>query len=463
MAEILIVEDEAELARVMAEAVQHLGHNVDTAATIRECREWVAGRSYDVVFLDIRLPDGSGLEIIEAITHCPGHPEVIIMTGYGNPDSAMLAINSGAWDYLEKPIPLSDLTLSLSRAIQYRQAHLGHEVRETFKRGPIVGTSPAIERCLNLAAQAAAVDVNVLITGESGTGKEMIAHAIHENSHRAVGPFVIVDCASLPADIVEGILFGHEKGVFTGADRAREGLIQQANGGTLFLDEIGELPPNIQKAFLRVLQEGTFRPLGSKREFRSDFRLVAATNRNLDEEIRKGLFREDLFYRIRSVTIDLPPLRDRREDINTLILHYLDELCKRYRVDAKGFSPEFLELARQYAWPGNIRELIRVMERALVMASRDPIIYPKHLPSEIRVNPLRGTEDREVGEIQEHVPELLDIRAYRRDADRRYFRNLIRRTGGAMQEMVRISGLSQAQLYNQLKAHGLNRQSIDRQ
>ncbi|MCE5264117.1 MAG: sigma 54-interacting transcriptional regulator, partial [Deltaproteobacteria bacterium] len=225
MAAILIVDDEIQIAQLMAEEFHRLGHRADVAPTIQGCRKRIAAFPYDVVFLDVRLPDGNGLDIVEEIIKGPAHPEVIIMTGYGDPNGAMLAIKSGAWDYIEKPASLSDFTLPLIRAIQYREAHRQCHVRKALKREAIIGSSPAIERCLNLVAQAAAISVNVLITGESGTGKELFARAIHENSARAGGPFVIVDCASLPVTIVEGTLFGHEKGAFTGADQARPGLI----------------------------------------------------------------------------------------------------------------------------------------------------------------------------------------------------------------------------------------------
>jgi two-component system, NtrC family, response regulator len=460
MADILIVDDEIQIARLMAEEFRYLGHRADVAPTIQDCRKQIAAHAYDVVFLDVCLPDGNGLDIVGEIIKSPANPEVIIMTGHGDPNGAELAIKSGAWDYIEKPASLSDFKLPLVRAIQYREAHRQCLVRGAFKREAIVGASPPMERCLNLAAQAAAISVNVLITGESGTGKELFARAIHENSARAGGPFVIVDCASLPVTIVEGILFGHEKGAFTGADQARQGLILQADGGTLFLDEIGELPLKLQKAFLRVLQEGTFRPLGSKREVRSDFRLVAATNCNLDDRVRKGLFREDLLYRVRSVTIDLPPLRERREDINTLILHYLRELCIRHHLDVKGFSPEFMEAMGRYGWPGNVRELVHTMESILAVAGQDPIIYPKHLPAEIRVNLLRESlSPKDAPSPAKDAAGLPDILACRRDADRRYLEALIKQTGGDLQEMVRISGLSRAQIYNLLKVHGLHRQA----
>jgi two-component system, NtrC family, response regulator len=460
MADILIVDDEIQIARLMAEEFGHLGHRADIAPTIQGCRKRIAALPYDVVFLDVCLPDGNGLDIVEEIIKGPAHPEVIIMTGHGDPNGAALAIKSGAWDYIEKPASLSDFTLPLIRAIQYREAHLQCHVREVLKRDSIIGTSPAMEGCLNLAARAAAISVNVLITGESGTGKELFARAIHENSARAGGSFVIVDCASLPVTIVEGILFGHEKGAFTGADQARHGLILQADGGTLFLDEIGELPLKIQRAFLRVLQEGTFRPLGSKREIRSDFRLVAATNCNLDDRVRKGLFREDLLYRVRSVTIDLPPLRERREDINTLILHYLRKLCERHHIDVKGFSPEFMEAMGRYGWPGNVRELVHTLESILAVAGQDPIIYPKHLPAEIRVNLFRKSlspKDDPPG--MEEAAGLSDILTCRRAADYHYMKTLIAQSGGSIKQMMLISGLSRAQIYNLMKIHGLNRRT----
>jgi len=460
MADILIVDDEVQIGRLMADEFRHLGHRADVATTVQGCRERIAGHPYDVVFLDVRLPDGSGLDIVEEIIKGPANPEVIIMTGHSDATGAEFAIKSGAWDYIEKPASLSEFTLPLVRAIQYREAHRQCHVRGELKRESIIGTSPSMERCLNLVAQAAAISVNVLITGESGTGKELFARAIHENSARAGGPFVVVDCAALPVNIVEGVLFGHEKGAFTGADQARQGLILQADGGTLFLDELGELPLKIQKAFLRVLQEGTFRPLGSKRELRSDFRLVAATNCRLDDRVRKGLFREDLLFRVRSVTIDLPPLRERREDINTLILHYLRVLCVRYHLDVKGFSPEFMEAMGRYGWPGNVRELVHTMESILAVAGQDPIIYPKHLPAEMRVNLLKeGLSSREALSPVEDVAGLPDILNHRQSADRRYLEALIAQTRGNVQEMVSVSGLSRAQIYNLLKTHGLSRRA----
>ncbi len=309
--------------------------------------------------------------------------------------------------------------------------------------------------------RAAAMDVNVLITGESGTGKELFARAIHENSSRNGSPFVVVDCAALPISIIEGVLFGHEKGAFTGADQARQGLIQQADGGTLFLDELGELPLKIQKAFLRVLQEGTFRPLGGKQELRSNFRLVAATNCDLEERVRKGLFRRDLLYRIRSVTIDLPPLRERREDINTLILHYLRVLCRRHQMDVKGFSPEFMEAMGQYSWPGNVRELVHTMESIVAIAGSHPIIYPKHMPAEIRVKLLKQRiSPKEAAPLDEEGSgELPEIAASRQAADRHYLEALISQTRGDIHEMVRVSGLSRTQIYSLLKSHGLNRRA----
>lgn len=460
MADILIVDDEIQIARLMADEFRHLRHRVDAAPTIQQCRKQIAAHPYDVVFLDVCLPDGNGLDIVEEIIKSPAHPEVIIMTGFGDPNGAELAIKSGAWDYIEKPASLSDFTLPLIRAIQYREAHRQCHVREVLKRDSIIGASPSMERCLNLVAQAAAISVNVLITGESGTGKELFARAIHENSARAAGPFVIVDCASLPVTIAEATLFGHEKGAFTGADQARQGLILQADGGTLFLDEIGELPLKIQKAFLRVLQEGTFRPLGSKREVHADFRLVAATNCNLDDRVRKGLFREDLLYRIRSVTINLPPLRELGEDINTLTIHYLRVLCIRHGMAVKGFSPEFMEAVGQYGWPGNVRELVHAMESTLAVAGQDPIVYPKHLPAEIRVHLIRQSlAPKEDPGAAEEAAGLTDIMTCRQAADRRYLKTLITQTGGNVRQMVRISGLSRAQIYNLMKAHGLTRQA----
>ncbi|MEE4240678.1 MAG: sigma-54-dependent Fis family transcriptional regulator, partial [Desulfopila sp.] len=272
--------------------------------TLKEGVTTAENDAWDVVLLDIHMPDGNGLEHVPQIVKGRHEPEVIIVTGDGAPDGAERAIHGGAWTYIEKINVIRDLPLHLMRALQYREEkQRARSVPVILKRKNIIGDSEPMQRCFEDLVKAAASDVNVLITGETGTGKEVFARAVHENSARATGNFVVVDCASLPENLIESALFGHIKGAFTGADGSRKGLIKHADKGTLFLDEVGELPPSMQKTFLRVLQERRFRPIGAEREIGSDFRLLAATNRNLEEMVSQGLFREDLLYRLKGLSL----------------------------------------------------------------------------------------------------------------------------------------------------------------
>jgi two-component system NtrC family response regulator len=312
-----------------------------------------------------------------------------------------------------------------------------------------------MERCMELVAQAAASDANVLITGKTGTGKELFAQAIHDNSPRKDMPFVVVDCASLPQTLMESILFGHEKGAFTGADKIQEGLIKLADRGTLFLDELGELPLSAQRAFLRVLQEHRFRPLGSRKEITSDFRVIAATNRDLDKLVQENKFREDLLFRLRAVTVELPPLRERLGDIKELMFYYVNKICTRHGTEVKGFSPEFREALCDYGWPGNIRELVNALESAIAAAFHETILYPKHLPTHIRVSLIRDSVAK-----NDDVTIPLATLKERRDSvvareEWQYLQELMATTGGNIRNACEISGLSRARLYQLIKKHGI--------
>ena len=339
MGRILIIDDDSMIRQMIKRMVVTMGHEVDTASDLEHGAQIVRSGDFDLVFLDVQLPDGSGLESLSRIQASPSSPEIIIITGFGDPDGAEMAIRSGAWDYIEKPFTLSKLSLPLTRALQYREAREKDRPNRIFSRGGFIGNSAGIKNCFDRAIQAAASDVPVLITGETGTGKEIMARAIHQNSGRSGKPFVVVDCASLPETIVESILFGHEKGAFTGADKNRDGLVRQGHEGTLFLDEIGDLPVAIQRTFLRVLQERRFRPVGGAKEVVSDFRLMAATHRDLELLVEKDQFRSDLLFRLRSIVIDLPPLRERQDDIKDIALYYLSKLCTRHQCEMKGLSP----------------------------------------------------------------------------------------------------------------------------
>ena len=396
MAKILIIDDDENICYSLSRLARQLDHEADCAATLKEGLEKVKSEDVDVVFLDVRMPDGNGLDVLPEIQASSGAPEVIISTGYGDADGAELAIKSGAWDYIEKSSSAKAIRLSLSRALQYRKEKKTAAVPEfvrALRRENIIGDSPQIRACLDMVAQAALSDINVLITGETGTGKELFAQAIHNNSARANGSFVVVDCAALPDTLVESLLFGHVKGSFTGADKDREGLIRQADGGTLFLDEVGELPIVLQKAFLRVLQEHRFRPVGSKSEVKSDFRLVAATNRSLETMVTEGTFRKDLLYRISAFALDLPPLKERPSDIKALARFHIDRLCERMGIAPKGFSPDFFDVLAAYTWPGNIREVVNTLDRCLAAARYEPTLFPKHLPPNIRIQVVQNSLD----------------------------------------------------------------------
>lgn len=467
MGTILIVDDDPGIRDSLTLMSERLGHQALQAATLAAGLQVAEQHPVDVVFLDVRMPDGNGLDALARLERTAANPEVIIITGFGDPKGAELAIRSGAWDYIEKTSSTKDIMLALDRAMQYRRekqaAQQGGRVT-VLKREGIIGDSPRLRSCLDQVAQAALGEADVLITGETGTGKELFARAIHHNSRRAKGPFIVVDCATLPVNLVEALLFGHEKGTFTGAEKNREGLIAQADGGTLFLDEVGELPLALQRAFLRVLQEHRFRPLGSSQEQESDFRLVAATNRDLDKLVELELFRGDLLYRLRAFHMELPPLRERLEDIRELARVYTDQLCERKHLPAKGFSADFISTLQSYGWPGNVRELLQTLERALDAAFNEPILYPKHLPTGLRAEVARTTlaprelSSAEPASTRNTLPKLQDFReAVYRQAEKEYLQQLVRLSGDDMAAACQLSGLSQSRLYALLKNHQIQR------
>jgi len=463
MASILIIDDDKLICDWIANVVTRLGHHPVSTQLLRDGLRKVQSEPFDIVFLDVQMPDGSGLEIMPKIKAGRSSPEIIVITGLGDPDEAELAIQNGAWDYIEKPASFEALKLPIIRALEYRAERKSGKPSIVLKRKGIIGDSQKITSCLELLTQAASSDANVLITGETGTGKELFAKAVHYNSSRAKRNFVVVDCTALPETLVESILFGHARGAFTGADRSDEGLIKQADGGTLFLDEIGELPFLIQKRFLRVIQEHRFRPVGGRQEIESDFRLVAATNRNLERMVRQGRFREDLFFRLRALIIELPPLRELLEDIKELTVFYMNALCERFGIESKGASPEFWDVLTAYKWPGNVRELIQALEKALLSAKDEPMLFPKHFPTYIRIQVARDSfHKRPAGrgkpEIRSSLPQvppkLKEIRkAAVSRAEQQYLKDLISFVGGDNNKACRISGLSRSRFYTLLRKY----------
>jgi len=463
VARILIIDDDEMFSELLDGVVSREGYETQCAYTLEEGLKQVQNGFFDVVFLDVNLPDGNGLEMLPCIREAPSSPEVIILTGMGTADGAELAINNGVWDYIQKPSSVHVMMLPLIRALQYREEKMKGKPRVDLKLEGIVGNGPKIKSCYGLISEAAVTDVNVLITGETGTGKELFARAIHASSSRASRNFVVVDCAALQETLKESTLFGYEKGAFTGADQRREGLIKQADGGTLFLDEIGELPLAMQKSFLRVLQEHHFRPLGSINEIKSNFRLIAATNRDLEEMTRVGSFREDLLYRLQTLAIVLPPLREYPEDIGDIALYHIDKICKRNGLETKAVSPDFMDALVSYEWPGNVRELVNALERAIAASFSSPTLFQRHLPSSIRVKLARAALDvdppfDEGAPLlpEQSLPKLKDLgeRTYM-EGQRNYLRQLMRIAAGDIELACRISDVGRTRLYDLLKKHNI--------
>jgi two-component system NtrC family response regulator len=442
---------------MLSELIREMGHRPIPAYSITEGMKALSSSSFDVVFLDVRLPDGNGLNAIPNIRKSRSNPEIIIMTAFGDPGGAELAIRCGVWDYIEKPSSIHMIMLPLARALQYREASRATGKNSALKRNGIIGSSSAMMVSFDLLAKAAQANTTVLITGETGTGKELFAQAIHENSSRCGKKIVTVDCAGLKDTLVESILFGYEKGSFTGAEKSRDGLIIEANRGTLFLDEVGELPLAIQKNFLRVLQERCFRPVGGKSELQSDFRLIAATNRNLEEMVRQGEFRGDLLYRLRGFTIELPPLRERPDDVRDLSLFYIGKFCERLGMEIKGLSPEFFEALISYPWPGNVRELFNTLESALAVAGTEPTLFCKHLPNAIRIwlakAEIQATNASLSGKSHMELP---SFQKFRSEMDLRYFQDLMTSTRNDAKEATKISGLSRSRFYALLKKYEIS-------
>lgn len=467
MAKVLIIDDDKMLCDMLSHKIQRLGHQSEFALTLRDGMDMAFSGEFDVVMLDVQLPDGNGIHAIPEFQKLAYSPEIIIITGSGQPDGAALAIKYGAWDYIEKPASMEGITLPLLRAVEYREEKIRKEATKVLKRDGIVGSSYQMKVCLDMIAQASNSDVNVLVQGETGTGKELIARAIHQNSKRAEQPFIVVDCGAIPESLVEGLLFGHEKGIYTGADKKQIGLIEQANTGTLFLDEIGELPLPVQKAFLRVIQERKFRPLGSQKEIQSDFRLICATNREISGMVEKSEFREDLLYRIQSFSIISPPLRERSEDIIELAMYFVMKKSKDSGAPAKGFSPDFFEAVNAYSWPGNVRELFNAIDSAMALAGEQQILYSQHLPIKIRTQiakasvDINGNQNVDPANISSAIlnsGESIKIyKDYKQELQERgdhlYFSKIGELSEGDIKKACILSGLSRSRLYFFLQKH----------
>ena len=476
MANILVIDDDARIRSLIFEYAKDIHHPVAGAETLAEGLELAEYKDFDLLILDVRLPDGNGLDALPKFRQLESDPEVIIITGVGDTEGATLAINSGAWDYIQKPFSKQEILLQITRALQFRDKKTSARP-VSLKREKIIGNSRQLSACLDQVAQSAATDANVLLTGETGTGKELFAQTIYENSSRAEEPFIVVDCAALPENLIESVLFGHRKGAFTGADKDHTGLVAQADRGTLFLDEIGELPLPIQKSFLRLLQERKFRPVGSTREITSNFRLISGTNKNLDELVENNTFRKDLLFRLRTFHLELPPLRERTGDIKELFLHYISQLCEIHRLQVKGYTPEFLDYLNSYDWPGNVREFIHTLEKAVLSDPGNPTLYPFHLPPQLRIHYAQtaaalktGTAVSDKDEVRQSKndkqpdfssylsanPPMKDFREkVTNESEKQYLIHILSLARQDTKAAREMSGLSESRFYTLLRKHGI--------
>jgi two-component system response regulator HydG len=447
---ILVVDDESSHRQMIEAVLSAEGYEISQADDGQTAIVAVEDRFYDLVIMDIRMPKISGIEALKKIkVISPGIP-IIIMTAYASVGTAVEALKSGAYDYLIKPLDIEELKILVAKALRFRQleqenVYLKERLNDRFDFSRILGRSPAMNSLFETMALVAPSEATVLIVGDSGTGKELIASAVHQNSPRKDRPLIKVNCAALPETLLESELFGHEKGAFTGAIARKQGRFQLAHKSSIFLDEIAEMAPATQAKILRVLQEREFEPVGSSQTFKVDTRIIAATNKNLEEEIKAGRFREDLYYRINVVTLVVPPVRERREDIPLLADFFLKQHVEKNNRLIKGFTPRAVDLLMRYDWPGNVRELENVVERAVIMARGDmvtPLEFPdvlQDLDEEAKASPLALTAGRSLKEVEK----VMILRT-------------LEETGGNRTHAARILGISRRTLQLKLKEYGIN-------
>ncbi len=445
-ASVLVVDDDSTHKRVLLTLLESWGYLAagvdDGAAAVERARE----NPPDLILMDIRMAGLSGIEALKQIkVYNPAIP-ILIMTAYSSVESAVEALKSGAYDYLTKPLDFDVLKITMDRALEHvslktENLALKEKLHSAFHLANIIGKSRPMKELIEMVGMVAPSEATVLITGESGTGKELIAKAIHFNSNRKDGPFVIVNCAAITETLLESELFGHEKGSFTGADKKREGHFMRADRGTIFLDEIGEMSPIMQAKLLRVIQEREIQRVGSDETIRVDVRILTATNRDLEKEVSEGRFREDLYYRLKVVKLRVPPLRERGEDIPLLAQHFLDRYSEKNRKTVKGFTPLAMDTLLKYNWPGNVRELENTMERAVILLRGD-YITEKELPLSIT----RANEWSETGRASAE-PRSLD------EIEREAIIAMLERTGGNKSEAARRLGITRKTLHKKLQAY----------
>ncbi len=446
---ILIVDDDAAMCAMLRTSLERRGYAVETRGGAAEAADALRGGDVDVVVTDLHMRGTDGLALCQRVVADHPNVPVLVITAFGSLDAAIGAIRAGAYDFLPKPFELDALVVALDRALQHRAlrvevARLRRAVGEARRFDELIGDSPAMRRVYDLIERLGDSDATVLITGESGTGKELVARALHRRSRRGNGPFVAINCAALPEPLLESELFGHVRGAFTDARTPRAGLFAQANGGTLLLDEIGELPLPLQAKLLRALQERTIRPIGSDAEVPFDARIIAATNLDLDQAVAERRFRDDLYYRINVVHLELPPLRARGNDVLLLAQAFVERAAAVAGKRVTGLDATAAARLLSYGWPGNVRELHNCVERAVALAQHDQIV-PDDLPDRIRNHqplqlPLVGDDPAELVPMEE--------------VERRYILRVLAAVGGNKKEAARILGFDRTTLYRKLERHG---------
>ena len=449
---ILIIDDERNIRRTLDMILSGEGYQVFTCASAQTGLGVLQKELIHLVLLDIVMPEVNGLDVLPELLKVRSDLAVIMISGHGNVQNAVLAIKRGAYDFLEKPLDRDKVLLAISRALQTRELteenrHLKQQIEGRYE---MVGQSPALSEIRNQIARVAPTNGRVLILGESGTGKELVARAVHKMSHRANNPFVKVNCAAIPEELIESELFGSDRGAFTGAVKTRDGKFLQADGGTLFLDEIGDMSLSVQAKVLRALEQGEFERVGGAKTFRVDVRVIAATNKNLHGEVEQGKFREDLYFRLNVVPLTAPPLRERREDIPALAEYFLNAYAEENGFLPKTLSAEARDLLLQYNWPGNIRELKNLVERLSIMVSGDTI-YPEDLPA---------LDGMTIPKQPDSFPDLgagKTLRQVREAVERHYIAEALERHKGNVTRASNALGIERTNLHKKIKQYDLER------
>jgi len=440
---------------MLVEALTDKGYDITTASSAEEGIKKAGAGSYDLILHDIKLPGMSGLEALPHLAEAAPGVDVIVMTGYASKDSGVQAMQRGAYDYFTKPFSLSEMEVVVRRAMEKRRMQLElAELKRHGKTSPlhdIIGQSPAMMAVKERIARVAELNADVLIMGETGTGKELVSDTIHTLSSRAKGPFVKINCAAIPENLIESELFGHEKGAFTGATAAKQGKFEQAKGGSLMLDELGEMPLHLQPKLLRAVEQKQAERLGGTKPVQYDVRIIAATNQDLEERIRDGKFRSDLYYRLNVATLILPPLRDRKSDLPQLVDFFLQRANTRLGTDIVGISPAAMEIFFNYDWPGNVRQLANAVERAAIFCTSTLIT-----PAEVD-QAFSNKRPDQVAQTVTALPETdLPLKQALIQYERHLIENALRKAGGTQTDAADALGISAKNLWNKLQKHGID-------